>query len=104
MVLGCPGDEEVRGVVAEMASVEDVALSEVLSEYYHSTLSVLVVETRACQERMAALLSDKKLPLPDMLPLDICQDHRCVSMHGIYIHTRHTVTLSTGLTMPGFLS
>ena len=69
-------DDEVLGVLAELATIEDANLSKVLAHFYSSHLAVLVVESRQCEQRMNLLLGGSKLLVPDILVLDLCMPTR----------------------------
>lgn len=70
-----PGDVEVLGPLAMLATVEDANLSQVLATYYSSTLAVLVVESSNCEQRINTLLGKQGLPLPDVFPLTLCKSY-----------------------------
>ena len=54
-------------MIANMATVENQQLAEVLAEVYIQELGYVVVETGACRERLVTLLQTKNLPVPDVL-------------------------------------
>ena len=65
-------DDDMLGVLAELATVDDAVLSQILAHFYSSKLAVLVVTDIECEQRVTALLEDKVLPVPDFLPLSLC--------------------------------
>lgn len=54
-------------MIANMATVGNQKLAEVLAEDCFQELGYVVVETGACRERLVTLLQTKKLPIPDIL-------------------------------------
>ncbi|KAK9820414.1 hypothetical protein WJX72_010046 [[Myrmecia] bisecta] len=70
------GDADVVGVFAQLAAADDEDLTRVLSTAYRSMLSVLVVRTNDCRQRLTQQLAAKKLPTPDMLALTHTQPYR----------------------------
>lgn len=58
------------GVAAQLAAVKGRLLAEVLAENYYSSLAYVIVKTGNCRERLVALLQNRKLPCPDILPYD----------------------------------
>lgn len=72
----CAGDGEVVGVLAQLATVKDVALSEVLAAHLYSQLACVVVKTSECRQRLASTLAAEGLPCPDILPYDQLTPYR----------------------------
>ena len=72
-VCACEDDPEVVGVLAQLATVDDTGLSEVLAATYRALLSVLVVQSSACTHRMNQLLTQAHQPVPDILSLSHSQ-------------------------------
>ncbi|KAL0055143.1 hypothetical protein WJX82_007626 [Trebouxia sp. C0006] len=70
------GDPEAVGVLAQLATVDDTALSQVLAAQYRGLLPVLVVQTGACTQRMNQVLQQAHLPLPDILSLSHSQPYK----------------------------
>ncbi|CAF9902768.1 MAG: hypothetical protein ALECFALPRED_000005 [Alectoria fallacina] len=70
------GDPEAIGVLAQLATVEDTALSQVLAAQYRSLLPVIVVQTGACTQRLNQVLAQARLPVPDILSLSHSQPYR----------------------------
>lgn len=70
------GDPEVVGVLAQLATVDDTALSQVLAATYRALLPVLVVQTSACIQRMNQLLGQANQPVPDILSLSHSQPYK----------------------------
>ena len=72
-VWACAEDPEVVGVLAQLATVDDTALSEVLATTYRALLPVLVVQSSACTHRLNHLLAQAHQPVPDILSLSHSQ-------------------------------
>ena len=70
------GDPESVGVLAQLATVDDTALSQVLAAQYRGLLPVVVVQTGACTQRMNQVLQQAHLPLPDILSLSHSQPYK----------------------------
>ena len=70
------GDPESVGVLAQLATVDDTALSQVLAAQYRGLMAVLVVQTGACTQRMNQVLQQAHLPVPDILSLSHSQPYR----------------------------
>lgn len=70
------GDPESVGVLAQLATVDDTALSQVLASQYRGLLAVVVVQTGACTQRMNQVLQQARLPLPDILSLSHSQPYK----------------------------
>lgn len=70
------GDDDVVGALAELGTVKDVALSEVLAEYLYSSLACVVVMTSECRQRLVSMLATAGLPCPDVLPYDQLKPYR----------------------------
>jgi len=70
------GDPEAVGVLAQLATVDDTALSQVLAAQYRGLLPVVVVQTGACTQRMNQVLQQAHLPLPDILSLSHSQPYK----------------------------
>jgi len=75
------GDPESVGVLAQLATVDDTALSQVLASQYRGLLPVVVVQTGACTQRMNQVLQQAHLPLPDILSLSHSQPYRSEARH-----------------------
>lgn len=67
------GDSELVGVLAELATVDDIQLSQVLAATFRGLLPVLVVRTSDCIKRLTQRLQHLQLPRPDMLSLSHTQ-------------------------------
>lgn len=63
-------------MLAELATVDDTELSQVLATNYRSLLPVLVVKTSDCIKRLGQHLQQQQLPCPDMLSLSHSQSYR----------------------------
>ena len=72
-VWTCAEDPEVVGVLAQLATIDDTALSEVLATTYRALLPVLVVQSSACSHRLNHLLTQAHQPVPDILSLSHSQ-------------------------------
>lgn len=72
-VPGSPtaGDPGLVGVFAQLATVDDAALSAVLAGSYRSMLTTVVLADSAARQRLSALLAQKRLAPPDMLPMSM---------------------------------
>lgn len=62
------GDPGLVGVVAQLATVDDKALSAVLVAACRSQLATVVVQDIPARQRVAAMLVKMDYPVPDMLP------------------------------------
>ena len=71
-----PDDPEVVGVLAQLATVDDTALSSVLAATYRPLLPVLIVQSSACIQRMNQLLGQTNQPVPDILSLSHSQPYK----------------------------
>ena len=80
-------------MLAQLATVDDTALSQILAAQYRSLLPVLVVQTNACTQRMTQALAQAQLPMPDVLSLSHSQPYRQVSeqLRHISIVVRHAL-------------
>ena len=72
----CADDPEVVGVLAQLATVDDTALSQVLAATYRGLLPVLIVQTSACIQRMNHTLAQRSQPVPDILSLSHSQPYK----------------------------
>ncbi|KAL4443930.1 hypothetical protein ABPG75_011667 [Micractinium tetrahymenae] len=63
------GDPGLVGVFAQLATVDDPQLSAVLATSFRPILTTVVLADTAARQRLSALLAQKKLPSPDMLPM-----------------------------------
>lgn len=63
------GDPGLVGVFAQLATVDDPALSAVLATNFRGVLPTVVLADKAARQRLSALLAQRKLAPPDMLPL-----------------------------------
>ena len=63
-------------MLAQLATVDDTALSQVLASHYRGLLAVLVVHSSACTQRMNQALAQAHLPLPDILSLSHSQPYK----------------------------
>ena len=70
------GDPELVGVLAQLATVDDTALSQILAAQYRSLLGVVVTQTSACTQRLNQVLAQAQLPQPDILSLSHSQPYR----------------------------
>lgn len=70
------GDPDIVGVLAELATVDDARLSEVLAVNYRSLLPVVVVKTHDCITRLAQHLQQQQMPRPDILSLSHSQPYK----------------------------
>ena len=70
------GDPEAMGVLAQLATVDDTALSQVLASQFRGLLAVVVVQTGACTQRLNQALQQAHLPLPDILSLSHSQPYK----------------------------
>lgn len=61
------GDNQVVGVFAAMATVDDGALSSILAAHFRGYMQLVLVANDECRERVAKRLAREKLPVPDML-------------------------------------
>ncbi|KAL3136848.1 hypothetical protein ABBQ38_005556 [Trebouxia sp. C0009 RCD-2024] len=69
-------DPEVVGVLAQLATVDDTSLSQVLAATYRALLPVLVVQSSACTQRLNQLLAQAQQPVPDILSLSHSQPYK----------------------------
>ena len=72
------GDEEIAGVLAELATVDDPQLSQVLAANYRSLLNVIVVKSQGCIARLKHHLQQHQMPMPDTLSLTHLQPYKYV--------------------------
>lgn len=63
------GDAGLVGVVAQLGTVDDGALSALLSAVQNRALATVVVADIPARQRLGALLAQHKYPAPDMLSL-----------------------------------